>query len=84
MTNFLPDSIGYKTCLKIVGNTALSKIEPKMINLTYPGCEIFSGDLDNFLGCLTKAFPIAASHHSGTAKMGDPSDPTTVVDSELK
>ncbi|GBM82300.1 hypothetical protein AVEN_77801-1, partial [Araneus ventricosus] len=39
--------------------------------------------LDEYFTLLTRSVVVTLSHQVGTAKMGDPKDPTTVVDPQL-
>ncbi|XP_013774047.1 glucose dehydrogenase [FAD, quinone]-like [Limulus polyphemus] len=74
--------------LKISINVGLS--EPfKAFNTTlfeppFPGCEKHQMWGDDYLECVAKTYSITIYHPVGTCKMGDPSDPTTVVDSKLR
>lgn len=49
-----------------------------------PGCEKLLGNEDDYLRCVAKTIFITFSHQVGTARMGDPHDPRTVVDPELR
>ncbi|GFY37959.1 glucose dehydrogenase [Trichonephila inaurata madagascariensis] len=75
---------GLKTCVKILQAPPMSKVGARMFNTSFPGCEGFMDDLEVFLKCLTRAAVMSLSHPVGTAKMGDPRDPSTVVDPELR
>ncbi|GBN09727.1 Glucose dehydrogenase [FAD, quinone] [Araneus ventricosus] len=74
-----------KQCVNIVTNTtAFEKIGAQMFTIKVPGCEKFDIYSDNYLRCLARNYPINIYHPSGTCKMGDEDDETTVVDPELK
>ncbi|GBN03669.1 Glucose dehydrogenase [FAD, quinone] [Araneus ventricosus] len=74
-----------KQCVNIVANTtAFKKIAAKMFTIKVPGCENYEIYSDNYLRCLARDYPFNAYHPSGTCKMGDADDETTVVDPELK
>ncbi|XP_035217028.1 glucose dehydrogenase [FAD, quinone]-like [Stegodyphus dumicola] len=75
---------GLKTCIKILSSLHMQRVGSQMFNTSFPGCERFFGDLDLFLKCMARAVVMTLSHPVGTAKMGDPNDPTTVVDPQLK
>lgn len=49
-----------------------------------PGCEMFVGFDDAYFRCYVRHIFSTQFHYSGTAKMGDPADPTAVVDPELR
>ncbi|KAG8197272.1 hypothetical protein JTE90_007520 [Oedothorax gibbosus] len=77
---------GLKTCLKILHHPALARVGTVILNSTFPGCERFhqqpGGELH--LRCLARAAVMSVSHPAGTAKMGQTTDPTTVVDPQLR
>ena len=68
--------IGNHPLMKTVGSTPFQTL--------VPGCEKFFGDEDSYLRCLAKTIFVTFSHQVGTARMGDPDDPRTVVDPELR
>merc|ERR1711874_22804 len=49
-----------------------------------PGCEHTALWTDEYWACVCRHFTVTIYHHSGTAKMGPPSDATAVVNHELK
>ncbi|GBM41026.1 Glucose dehydrogenase [FAD, quinone] [Araneus ventricosus] len=74
-----------KQCVNIVANTtAFKKIGAKMFTIKVPGCDKYEIYSDNYLRCLAREYPFNIYHPSGTCKMGDVDDETTVVDPELK
>ncbi|KAG8175261.1 hypothetical protein JTE90_020794 [Oedothorax gibbosus] len=75
---------GLKTCMKIATSGPMQKLGSKPLTTMLPGCEQYVTDEDNLLECLTRSVVMSLSHQVGTAKMGDPTDPTTVVDSQLR
>ncbi|GFT23833.1 glucose dehydrogenase [Nephila pilipes] len=75
---------GLKTCLKIMSSAPMSKIGAKLFTTSFPGCERFRNDTELFLRCTVRAAVMSVSHPVGTAKMGQPSDPSTVVDPYLR
>ncbi|XP_013775330.1 glucose dehydrogenase [FAD, quinone]-like [Limulus polyphemus] len=84
-----PDDIQtLREALKISIKVGLS--EPfKAFNTTlfepsFPGCEKHQMWGDDYLECVARTYSVTIYHPVGTCKMGDPSDPTTVVDSKLR
>ncbi|KAF8783200.1 Glucose dehydrogenase like protein [Argiope bruennichi] len=75
---------GLKVCHMLSTSEPMRKLGTKPLETPIPGCEDAIGDVDRFLECLARGLVITMSHPVGTAKMGDPSDPTTVVDPQLK
>ncbi|XP_055933901.1 L-sorbose 1-dehydrogenase-like [Argiope bruennichi] len=77
---------GMKTCLKIGKSKSMRKVGVKPFATIFPSFTNLLPDfiLDRYLTLLAKSVVVTLSHQVGTAKMGDPRDPTTVVDPELK
>lgn len=75
---------GIKVVQKIAQTDALKKVGTKPIPTTYYGCEHYNKDSDEYLQCQVRSWPQTIFHFSSTAKMGDPSDPYSVVDPNLK
>ncbi|GBN76146.1 Glucose dehydrogenase [FAD, quinone] [Araneus ventricosus] len=75
---------GMKTCQKIMMLDPMQKVGAKPFETLFPGCEQFFGNEDLYFTCLARGAVITLSHQVGTAKMGDPRDPTTVVDPLLR
>ncbi|GFU63133.1 glucose dehydrogenase [Trichonephila clavipes] len=75
---------GMKKCNDISNSKPMRKIGAKRISTVYPGCEDDVNDEDKYFRCMARSIIGTANHQVGTAKMGDPSDPTTVVDPELR
>ncbi|GIY89121.1 glucose dehydrogenase [Caerostris darwini] len=75
---------GLKMCQKIMTSEPLKKAGVKPFETMVPICSIFKADPDKFFTCFAKSFVATLSHQVGTAKMGDPKDPTTVVDPQLR
>lgn len=65
-------------------NPAMENIGAKPIDILIPGCEEFADNDDLYFRCIIRTIPTTANHMVGTVKMGDPKDPTTVVDPQLK
>ena len=76
---------GMKFCVKIGFTPAYQKFNAKIYETVYPGCEqylpLYS---DEYLACMLRTYTQTIYHPAGTCKMGNPLDPTTVVDPELK
>ncbi|KAG8190857.1 hypothetical protein JTE90_010283 [Oedothorax gibbosus] len=72
-----------KTCLKI-GNsdTMRRRVGARRLSAIVPGCETLTGD--QYLECMARTKVVRTNHQVGTARMGDPNNPYTVVDSLLK
>ncbi|KAF8781565.1 Alcohol dehydrogenase [acceptor] like protein [Argiope bruennichi] len=84
-----PDDIrpivaGMKTCQKIATSESMQKVGAKPFETLFPGCEQFYGNDDSYFTCIARGAVVTLSHPVGTAKMGDPRDPTTVVDPLLR
>ena len=62
--------------MKSVGSTPFQTL--------VPGCESFIDNEDSYLRCVARTLFLTLSHQVGTARMGDPHDPRTVVDPELR
>lgn len=75
---------GLKTCIKVLSTPVMEKIGAKLFNTSFPGCEPFHDDLHLRITCTVKSAVMSLSHPVGTAKMGDPNDPSAVVDPELR
>lgn len=75
---------GLKTCLKIVKTRAFRKIGAVPFQTLVPGCERLALDEDKYLRCFIRVLLLSFHHNAGTARMGDPSDSTTVVDPQLR
>ncbi|GBO10915.1 Glucose dehydrogenase [FAD, quinone] [Araneus ventricosus] len=76
--------IGLKTCKRIGESKSMQKLGLTPFQTTFPGCEKLAGDEYQFLACQVKNAIVTLSHQVGTCKMGDPCDPTTVVDPQLR
>ncbi|XP_054715571.1 glucose dehydrogenase [FAD, quinone]-like [Uloborus diversus] len=71
------------TCKRVGTSPPLSKYISRIQTL-FPGCEQFAGNDPLYFRCQAQSVITSIFHPVGTAKMGDPSDPTTVVDPELR
>ncbi|XP_055932760.1 glucose dehydrogenase [FAD, quinone]-like [Argiope bruennichi] len=75
---------GLRDCQIIATSEAMQKIGSRPLETSFPGCEQFSKDDNSYFKCIAQSINIAFPHAVGTAKMGDPDDPTTVVDPQLR
>ncbi|XP_067124762.1 glucose dehydrogenase [FAD, quinone]-like [Centruroides vittatus] len=75
---------GMKYCLTLASTKPMKKLGVRPLPYVMPGCEKYKHFSDEYLACMALAFPFSIQYFSGTCKMGDPNDPTTVVDASLK
>ncbi|KAG8178922.1 hypothetical protein JTE90_014128 [Oedothorax gibbosus] len=75
---------GLKVCHSIGTSAPLKKIGSKRFEIPHPECKEHPIDSDKYYDCLTRSFILTSYHPVGTAKMGSPDDPTTVVDPLLR
>lgn len=75
---------GLKECFKILDSPELKRLGVRPFDTVMPGCESLLSNKDAYLECVTRSILIGSSHPVGTAKMGNPEDPSTVVDSNLR
>ncbi|GBO01189.1 Glucose dehydrogenase [FAD, quinone], partial [Araneus ventricosus] len=75
---------GLKMCEKIAKSEPMKRVGTNPFKTVFPGCEEFFGDEDHYFECIIRGGVMSLSHPTGTAKMGDPRDPTTVVDPFLR
>ncbi|XP_067121222.1 glucose dehydrogenase [FAD, quinone]-like [Centruroides vittatus] len=75
---------GMKACLAISSSKSMKKFGARPFSQLFPGCETYRPYSDEYLECLARSFTLTNYHLSGTCKMGDPRDSTTVVDPQLR
>ncbi|XP_035224978.1 LOW QUALITY PROTEIN: uncharacterized protein LOC118197557 [Stegodyphus dumicola] len=75
---------GLKTCMRIGTSQPLKKVGSTPSDGIYPGCEKYVLNIDRYFWCQVRSAVVSFYHPVGTAKMGDPKDPTTVVDPHLR
>ncbi|GFS54173.1 glucose dehydrogenase [Trichonephila inaurata madagascariensis] len=80
--DFKPE-VSMKTCQRIVMSQPMQKLCPKPFPLL-PGCEHCANDEDAYFECYLRSGILPFNNLVGTARMGDPKDPTTVVDPQLR
>ncbi|XP_055934440.1 glucose dehydrogenase [FAD, quinone]-like [Argiope bruennichi] len=71
---------GLKTCQQILLTEPLRKVGARAFDKPNPGCTDLVNEGDKYYECIARGAVLPISHAVGTAKMGDPNDPTTVVD----
>ena len=79
---FVP--IGLKACKRIGNSQYMQKVGAFMFQTFYPGCEKYASDDDTYFRCQVESVLFTYHNPVGTARMGHPKDPTTVVDRELR
>jgi len=85
-----PDDIkmaveGVKFALAMQETEALKRFGSRFFDgVPMPGCEHTQLWTDDYWACLCRHYTTTIYHYSGTAKMGPPSDPGSVVNHELK
>lgn len=60
------------------------RFDAQIFTTDFPGCEAYAPYSDEHLACLARTYTATIYHPSGTCRMGDARDPTTVVDPELR
>ncbi|KAJ8664897.1 hypothetical protein QAD02_006559 [Eretmocerus hayati] len=75
---------GIKFALKISQTNAMKEIGSKLHHEVVLGCESPEFLSDDYWACALRTFMIGMYHHSGTCKMGQEKDPSTVVDNRLR
>ncbi|EEC20003.1 glucose dehydrogenase, putative [Ixodes scapularis] len=60
------------------------KFDAQIFTTDFPGCEAYAPYSDEHLACLARTYTATIYHPSGTCRMGDARDPTTVVDPQLR
>ncbi|CAG7718406.1 unnamed protein product [Allacma fusca] len=71
--------------VKIMEETyAFKNLEAKLPNNPLPGCENYPFKSDAYWECYAKIFAVSLHHIVGSCTMGNPSDPKSVVDTNLR
>ena len=76
-----------KICDAIAKHPAMRQVQAELIKTQqtgFPNCEKFEGNRDLYFSCLAKNVVNTFWHFAGTARMGHPNDPRSVVDPELR
>jgi len=85
-----PDDIkvlveGVKFAMSLAQTDALKRLGTKFWDkMPMPGCESIELWSDDYWACVCRQYTTTIYHHSGTAKMGPPSDAGAVVNHQLK
>uniref|UniRef100_A0A0P5TWX8 Glucose dehydrogenase (FAD, quinone) n=1 Tax=Daphnia magna TaxID=35525 RepID=A0A0P5TWX8_9CRUS len=75
---------GTKIGLALGKTEAFQKLGSKFYDAIFPGCEQFTPWTDDYWGCFIRHYSQTIYHPAGTCKMGPSTDPTAVVDPQLK
>ena len=69
---------------KLLKTKAFRDIGARLDTTRVPTCRQYTYDSDEYWQCYVRSITSTVYHHSGTCKMGDPKDPSTVVDPQLR
>lgn len=75
---------GIKLSMEIGKSKAFQTFGTKLDDTKIPGCELFEFASDEYWRCAIRYLTYGFNHDMGTAKMGPATDPTAVVDPELR
>jgi choline dehydrogenase-like flavoprotein len=75
---------GIKKTIEIVNTPAMKKYGAKVHDIPLPKCAHLAFGSDDYWRCALRQLSSSLHHQTGTCKMGPKSDPTTVVDHELR
>ncbi|GJQ78164.1 hypothetical protein Trydic_g2496 [Trypoxylus dichotomus] len=70
--------------LKLAQSEGFRKYDSKLYEVPVPGCERHRFNSDAYWECAVRALSVTLHHQVGTCKMGPGSDPSAIVDAELK
>ncbi|XP_015920335.1 glucose dehydrogenase [FAD, quinone] [Parasteatoda tepidariorum] len=73
-----------KICMAFGESPAFKKFGGHPYETTFPGCEIYTKNSDEYLACVARTYTSTIYHPVGTCKMGAANDPTAVVDPQLR
>ena len=65
-------------------NASSMKEHVQLYDSHHPYCQAFPINTDSYLECLIESMSATLHHPVGTCKMGPPTDPEAVVDSQLR
>ena len=75
---------GIKYVLKLIKQEPFRSIGARLHSIPLPICSHIHFATDNYWRCVIRAMAFSIQHQVGTSKMGPKSDPSAVVDPELK
>ncbi|XP_067676460.1 choline dehydrogenase, mitochondrial-like [Haliotis asinina] len=75
---------GVRVVQKLHQTKAFKEIGAKLNDKRFPTCTTMKYDTDAYWECYIRALATTVYHPASTCKMGKPSDPTTVVDPQLR
>ncbi|XP_023243888.1 glucose dehydrogenase [FAD, quinone]-like isoform X1 [Centruroides sculpturatus] len=75
---------GMKLCKALGFTSAFKKFGSKIFDAPFPGCEKYQRWSDQYLACMARVYTVSIYHPAGTCKMGNLSDPTAVLDPQLR
>lgn len=81
MTTFVKS---IKRVMDIIKTPAFKEVNAELNRLSYVGCDEFDLASDDYWECMARTVTFNVYHPVGTAKMGNSSDPLSVVDNTLK
>lgn len=73
-----------KYTLRLIETEPFKKIGTRAHNIPIPSCASHGFGSDDYWRCAIRTFCVSLHHQVGTCKMGPSSDPTAIVDPELK
>jgi len=75
---------GIKASLRIIEMPAMQRIGARLLKRQVPGCEGHEFASDDYWRCSIRTLSYTLHHQVATCRMGPESDPTTVVNHQLK
>ncbi|XP_071114572.1 glucose dehydrogenase [FAD, quinone]-like [Haliotis cracherodii] len=75
---------GIRLNQKLHQTKAYKEIGAKLDDTPFPTCTTMQYDTDAYWECYVRALATTGNHGTGTCRMGSPSDPTTVLDPNLR
>ncbi|XP_011315326.1 glucose dehydrogenase [FAD, quinone] [Fopius arisanus] len=75
---------GVKFAIEISKSKTLQRYGSRLHDIKIPGCETLEFNSDDYWRCAIRQLTTTFNHEMGTAKMGPATDPTAVVDPELR
>ncbi|XP_041354808.1 glucose dehydrogenase [FAD, quinone]-like [Gigantopelta aegis] len=75
---------GVRILQKLLKTKALRDIGARLDTTRVPTCSQYTYDSDEYWQCYVRSITTTAFHHTGTCKMGELTDPSTVVDPQLR